>query len=350
MSTDRTNLARSLGVSEAAIDLLTDSEVFDLHVDSFLWTRLIGYDLSIAHGPGPLAGRWLSQVDLPRLRQAGIGAATWVITTNPLRSRRSRLRALVNNYRRLVALLDAEGSGARVVTNFREYEAARALGLHAAFLGVQGGNALSDPLSCEVFPVERLLRVTLVHLTNSDLGSTSSPLRLGVDRGLSSRGRALMMELEARGTLIDLAHASNQLFWDAVAAHDRTRPLIVSHTGLSGVHPHWRNLDDTQLRAIADSGGVVGVLYHSSFLGDPPWGGSVDTVASHLIHGVRTVGAQHVALGSDWDGLIATPLDMPTCLELPRLVQALLDRGLDESSIVKILGSSALRVVALARP
>lgn len=347
---DRSSWARRLGVSESAIDLMVASEVFDLHVDSFLWARILGYDLSVAHGPGPLAARWLSQADLPRLRQAGIGAATWVITTNPWRSRRGRLRALVANYRRLVGILNAEGSGARVVSNFREYRVARNLGLHAAFIGVQGGNALSDPISCAVFPVDRLVRVTLVHLTNSDLGSTSSPLRLGVDRGLLPRGRDLITELETRGTLIDLAHASKRLFWDAVAAHDPARPLIVSHTGLSGVHPHWRNLDDSQLRAVADSGGVVGILYHSSFLGDPPWGGSVVTVARHVIHGIQTIGAQHIGLGSDWDGLIATPLDMPTCLELPRLVQALLDQGLDEYSLVTILGKSALQVIARARP
>jgi membrane dipeptidase len=256
----------------------------------------------------------------------------------------------VANHRRLVGILNGEGSGVRVVTNYREYLAARAAGDQGVFIGIQGGNALSDPASAEIFPLEQLLLVTLVHLTDSDIGTTSLPLRMGPDRGLLPRGRDLLCVLESRGTLIDLAHASERLFWDVVAMHDRSRPLIVSHTGLCGVHRHWRNLDDRQLRAIADSGGVVGILYHGPFLGDAAFGGSVQVVARHLIHGIKTVGPEYLCLGSDWDGLIATPLDMPTCLELPRLVQALLDEHVDESSIAWVLGNTALRLLALARP
>lgn len=350
LSDDRSGWARHLGVSRAAVDLVVDSEVVDLHVDSFIWARLFGYDLLKRHGQGPLGARWMSQADLPRLRQAGVGSAVWIITTNPWRRRRNRLRALVANYRRLLDTLCHPESGTEVVTNYREYLAARATGKHAAFIGLQGANALSDAASPSAFPLEQLLLVTLVHLTNSDIGTTSSPLHLGRDRGLLTRGRALIQELEAQGTLVDLAHASPRLFWDVVAMHAPARPLIVSHTGLSGVTPHWRNLDDRQLRAIAESGGVAGLLFHGPFLGDPHWGGSVRSVARHLVHGIKTVGAQHLCLGSDWDGLIATPLDMPTCLELPCLVQALLDEGIDEVSIEWILGKSVLRLLALARP
>ncbi len=342
--------ARNLGVSRAAVDLLIGRDVIDLHVDSFIWTRLFGYDLRKAHGSGPIGARWLSQADLPRLRQAGVGSATWIITTNPWRRQRQRLRTLVHNYQRLVATLNHAQSAAQVVTNYREYRAVRESGLHAAFVGVQGGNAFSDPVSSDVFPLKSLLLVTLVHLTDSDIGTTSSPLRLGPDRGLLPRGRELVRELETQGTLVDLAHASKQLFWDVVAMHDRSRPLIVSHSGLSGVSQHWRNLDDRQLRAIADTGGVVGILFHGPFLGDAPWGGTVRSIARHFAHGIRTVGPEHLCLGSDWDGLIATPLDMPSCLELPRLVQALLDEGVDESSIEWILGKSVLRLLARARP
>lgn len=350
MRGNREQWARHLGVSQAAVDLVVEREVLDLHVDSFIWTRLFGYDLLRAHGQGPIFARWLSQADLPRLRQAGVGSAAWIITTNPWRSRRNRLRTVVRNHRNLVATLNQAGSGAEVVTTYRGYVAARNACRHAAFIGVQGGNAFSDPASASVFPLERLLLVTLVHLMDSDIGSTSSPLRVGQDRGLLPRGYELVRELETKGTLVDLAHASPQLFWDVVDMHERSRPLIVSHTGLSGVTRHWRNLDDRQLRAIADTGGIVGILYHGPFLGDAPWGGTVRSVARHLAHGTKTVGAEHLCLGSDWDGLIATPLDMRSCLELPRLVQALLDEGVKESSIEWILGKSVLRLLERARP
>lgn len=344
------DLAPSLGVSRAALDLIDSSEVFDLHVDSFIWTRLFGYDVLKRHDAGPLAARWLGQADLPRMREAGVTAATWSITTNPWRSCRGRLRALLANFETLTSRLNEPLSGARVVANLREYQAARAAGKHAAFLGLQGGNALSDPQSCNVFPMERLLRVTLVHMTDSDLGATSSPLRIGTDRGLLRRGRELIREIEARGTLLDLAHASERLFWDAMAEHDPSRPVLVSHTGLSGVHRHWRNLDDRQLKAVANSGGIVGILYHGPFLGEAPWGGRVRTVANHIAHGIKVIGARHMALGSDWDGLIATPLDMPTVAEFPRLVQAMLDARINEQDIVAVLGRSALALVAAVRP
>ena len=123
----------------------------------------------------------------------------------------------------------------------------------------------------------------------------------------------------------------------------------MTHTGVSGVHPHWRNLDDEQLRAIADSGGTVGVMYQSSFLGDRALGGSAETIVRHLAHIVETVGEDHASLGSDWDGAITPPRDMPTCLELPKLVQIMLDRGWDDTRIRKILGGNFLRVVEALR-
>ena len=125
--------------------------------------------------------------------------------------------------------------------------------------------------------------------------------------------------------------------------------MTVTHTGVSGVTPHWRNLDDEQLRAVADTGGTVGVMYQSSFLGEPFFGGRARAVADHLMHIVKTVGDDHASLGSDWDGAIVPPRDMPTCLELPRVVQLLLDRNLSPASIQKILGGNFLRALALLR-
>ena len=81
---DRNRWAQSLGVSVAAIDLLLDSDVIDLHIDAFIWSRILGYDLCRWHDRGPLFARYLSQTDLPRLNAAGITGAIWSITTNPL--------------------------------------------------------------------------------------------------------------------------------------------------------------------------------------------------------------------------------------------------------------------------
>jgi membrane dipeptidase len=342
--------ARQLGISREAVDLYLASDVVDLHVDSFIWWRTVGYDPRRRHGRGLFGARFYGQVDFPRILEAGVTGATWVVTTNPLRRARSRTETCLRNLRDLRALFDSVREQFQVVRNEREYREARAAGKHAAFIGIQGGNALDDsPEALDRLPDGLVLRVTIVHLTSSRLGVTSSPLRTGADTGLTDRGREFVRRLDEKRILVDLAHISKRGFRDAVAAHDRSQPLVVTHTGVSGVFDHWRNLDDDQLRAIADTGGTVGVMYQSSFLGDRPLGGSAESIVRHLEHVVRTVGEDHASLGSDWDGAIVPPRDMPTCLELPRLVQIMLDRGMRPGAIRKILGENFLRVVKAVR-
>ncbi|MBX3129521.1 MAG: membrane dipeptidase [Polyangiaceae bacterium] len=346
----RALLARELGISQHAVDLYFSSDVLDLHLDSFIWTRVFGYDLRKRHGLGLFGGAFYSQVDFPRALEAGLTGGTWVITTNPLRTARGRARTFVANLARLRSIIASVPEHLTFVRNTREYRSARAAGKHAAFIGIQGGNALdATPDSLDLIPDDAVLRVTVVHLSSSTLGATSSPLRLRGDPGLTTRGRDYVRALNARKIFVDLAHISPRGFWDAVEVHDKSQPLLVTHTGVSGVNPHWRNLDDEQLRAIADSGGTVGVMYQSSFLGDPVFAGRVESVIAHLAHIVETVGEDHASLGSDWDGAITPPRGLRTCTELPRVVDGLLRRGLSDQAVRKILGANFLRVVESLR-
>jgi membrane dipeptidase len=340
--------ARELRIPTAAVELYRSTDVIDLHIDSFIWQRTLGYDLTKRHR-APLWGALLGQVDFPRILAAEVSGATWVITTNPVRDAADRAATLAHNLDDLCATFQRASSQFAVVTSGREYDAARAAGKHAAFLGIQGGNALDLSLSDLARVCDgRVLRITLVHLSSSRIGSTSSPLRLR-DTGLSAFGARMVEVLNERRVLVDLAHISAQGFWAACDAHARHVPFLVTHTGVSGVYRHWRNLDDAQIRAVARSGGVVGIMYHAPFLGDRPWNGRVDTVARHLEHVLHVAGEDTPALGSDWDGSIITPRDMPTCLELPRLVAALMARNIPERAIKKMLGQNFLRVVREVR-
>lgn len=344
--------ARALGVSREAIDLYLASEVIDLHVDSFIWQRVFGYDLTKRHGPGLLNAWFFSQVDLPRLREAQIGGAIWVVTTNPTVREGSRSGTLVNNVERLRQIFARVPDDVALVRNVAEYEAARREGKHAAFFGVQGGNALDDQADAlDRLPEGLLVRVTLVHLSSSKIGTTSSPLAaLGGDGGgLNPFGVEFVKRLNEKRVFVDLAHIDRKGFFDAVRAHDRSLPFVVTHTGVSGVHPSWRNLDDEQLRAVADSGGTVGIMYHAGFLGDRLRAGKLASIVDHLAHVVNTVGEDYASLGSDWDGAIDTPRDMPTCLELPRLVHEMLRRGWREDRVRKVLGANFLRALRLLR-
>lgn len=344
--------ARSLGISTEAVELYLASDVIDLHVDTFIWTRCAGYDPLRRHGRGLFNGRYYSQVDLPRLREAQIAGAMWSITTNPFRSAHERAETFSENLARLTALLSSASAECSVVRDAAEYRAARAEGKHAAFLAIQGGNALDASEQALDRLGQSVVRVTLVHLTHSSLGGTSAPLPAPRgDRGLHARGKAYVEGLNARRVFVDLAHIGRRSFFDVLAVHDRSQPVIVTHTGVSGVRPSWRNLDDDQLRAVAALGGLVGVVYHGEYLSGRYFsGGRASDVARHIEHIVRTVGPDVAALGSDWDGLIVTPRDMRTCLELPRLVQALLDLGLAPDVIQNVLGRNFLRCLARLRP
>jgi membrane dipeptidase len=347
---DPSEWGHRLNISQHAIDLYLNSDVIDLHVDSFIWTRCLGYRLQRRHGSGLLGARYYSQVDIPRIRAANISGATWVITTNPWRSRTGRSRALARNLQHLTKILESQGHDVMVVGTYSEYLSARRSNLHAAFLGIQGGNAIGDQSSWSLVADSRVLRVTLMHLTNSALGFTSSPLRFGRDGGLSAAGRGLVERLNSLRIIVDLAHTSPRTFWDALESHDKSLPVLVSHTGIDAVYKSWRNLTDEQIKAVADTGGVVGVFYYGTFLGRGLFRGRLERIAAHVAHAVRLVGAQHVALGSDWDGMIVTPKDMPTCLELPKLVQALLDIGLSDTDVQSVLGASFLRMLQSVRP
>jgi membrane dipeptidase len=339
-----------VSVSRAAADLYAACEVLDLHSESFVWTRVFGYDLAARHGRGPLRARYFSQADLPRMGDAGLAGAVLSIATNPFRPAAARFGVFLRNLARLRAAVEA-GPGTAVVADVSSYRAARAQGRLACFLAVQGGNAFSSPADVERIPDGVVSRVTLVHLTDSAVGATSSPLGRSRGRGgLTPAGRDLVAALNGARVLVDLAHISRPAFADALAVHDPALPPIVSHTGVSAVCQSWRNLDDGQIRAVADRGGVIGIMYHRGFLGRPAWRVGAEAVVRHLEHAIDVGGEAVAALGSDWDGMITTPRDMPTVSELPVLVQRMLDRGFSDDRVARILGANALRVIGDVRP
>src|SRR5260221_6908066 len=93
--------AEELGISREAVEVYAASDVVDLHLDSFIWQRIFGYDLKKRHGRGLFGARFYSQVDFPRALEAGLTGGSWIITTNPLRTAAGRARAFVRNIARL---------------------------------------------------------------------------------------------------------------------------------------------------------------------------------------------------------------------------------------------------------
>lgn len=178
----------------------------------------------------------------------------------------------------------------------------------------------------------------LTHFFDNEVGGSAH----GVDRGgLTPLGHAVIERMEALGMLVDLAHASPTLIDDVLAR--ATKPVVVSHTGVAATCPGPRNLTDDQLRRIAATGGLVGIGY---------WDGAVcdispQSIARAIVHAVTVAGADHVALGSDWDGAVVTSFDAS---DLPLVTAALLDAGLPEDVIARIMGENVLALLARTLP
>jgi membrane dipeptidase len=345
------DMAHRLNVSVAAVDLIRHSDVIDLHLDTFIAWRLVGYDFRKRHAKGPFGRHLWGHSDLPRLREGGYTGAGWSITTNPFRSAASRWRIFERNLATFRRLVDETQGAMKLVRTAGEYREARKAGAHAVFLSIQGGHALeAAPQGAASVPEQLVTRVTLVHLLSSTLGTTSSPLRIGSDAHLTERARAFVHDLNANRVFVDLAHIHPVSFRDAVEVHDRSQPLLVTHTGVSAVCPSWRNIDDDQIRAVAATGGTIGIIFQPGFLRRR--GGPTDgrMIVEHMRHVMNVAGEDFVSLGSDLDGFISPPPGLTSVHELPRLVQYMLDAGIAETAIQKILGGNFLRALALLRP
>ncbi len=349
----RAPLERPEGVSDHAMDVLAAAEVVDLHLDSFIVRRLVGRDLNQRHGIGPLGGRMFGHLDFPTAAASGLTGGMWSITTNPFRTAAGRWRVFLANLESLRDQVAASEGAVALVRDMAEWRQARATGAHACLVAIQGGNAIeAAPEGIASVPDDLVTRVTLVHLTNAVFGPSSSPLSLGrgARGGLTAAGRELVASLNAHRVFVDLAHIGERAFWDAVDAHDPTQPLLATHTGVDGVRPHWRNLTDEQVRAVANTGGVVGIIFQAGFLARRGGPRDVNMVVEHMEHVVKVAGEDAVALGSDYDGAIIPPPDLRDGFGPARLVDAMLRRGWPELRIHKALGLNFLRTFAALRP
>lgn len=345
----------------AAADLHQRLLIVDLHADALLWPR----DL-LQHGMPPApASQAGGHVDVPRLIEGNVALQAFTIVTKmprnpqlenngddtdnitplalasrwPLRSWSSLTeRALVQAAKLQEAAARSQGrlSLIRSRADLAAYLQRREQEPHitAGFLGVEGAHALEGNLA----NIDRLYDAGVrmmapTHFFDNDIAGS---LHGQSKAGLSRKGQEMIRRMEAKHMLLDLAHASPRTVSDALAI--ATRPVLVSHTGVKGTCNNARNLSDEQLRAIARKGGVVGIGYWQTAV----CGTDAAAVARAIIYASRLIGAQHVALGSDFDGAVAMPFDTAG---LVLITQALQQRGMSEADIRLVMGGSALRLL-----
>jgi len=220
---------------------------------------------------------------------------------------------------RMHALCDRAEGAVRIAGTSAELEDNLAYGRISAVLGVEGAQALEGrPARVSELRARGVRFMSLTHLSNNELGGSSSPL-MG-DRPLTPLGREVVDAMAAARLSVDVAHASHRTFRD-LAAHRAAR-LFCSHTGVNGAARSWRNLEDAELRVLAERGGVVGILFATIYLG----GREIDDVVRHLEHALDVCGEDAVALGSDFDGIVPLPRGLRDVTDVWKVVDALARR------------------------
>jgi microsomal dipeptidase-like Zn-dependent dipeptidase len=345
-------------VSDRARELHARLWVADLHADSLLWGR----DLLVRSDRG--------QVDVPRLVDGNVGLQVLAVTTksprhlnierNDDRSDDVILMALAQGWppatwRRLLPRAlhlagRAHAMAARADGRFRiiatradlaAYETARRHrpAITAGLLSIEGAHALDgDPANVEVVADAGFRMMSPSHFFDNAFGGSAHGIEKG---GLTDRGREMVERMEARGMLVDLAHASAATVDDVLAM--ATRPVVASHTGLRGSCDNARNLTDAHARAIAETGGILGIGFWPTACG----GDDVASIARAIGYAVGVAGAEHVGLGSDFDGAVPEPFD---ATGLVRLTDALLDAGLSDDDIGHVMGGNVRRLLADVLP
>lgn len=328
-------------LSDTARAVLAEHPPIDLHADTLMWSRWTGYDLHKAHEPPlPLAALG-GHVDVPRMAAGGMSAQFFGLVSLPLASRvRGMARVVHEQIDQLEAQISRRPGKLRLVRTADEIAAARAGGAMGALLGIEGAHALEGDLdNVAVFARRGVRYIGLLHFSDNEAGHPAYGRGRRDDAGLTPWGVALVERCEAEKVIVDLAHVNKRGLLDACRV--ARKPPIVSHTGVLGAFDHWRNIDDEQLRAVADKGGVVGVIFCPRYVG----GDGLEPVVKHLKHIVDVVGEDAAALGSDWDGFIVPTGPLKDPRGLPDLADALLAAGLTRSAVGKILFDNAMRVL-----
>lgn len=345
-------------VTSTAKELHEKIIVADLHADSLLWAR----DLSERSEQG--------HVDLPRLREGNVGLQVFSIVNDvPVGiniesnatdhidslallsiaqlwppqtwfSPYQRTLWQINKLRELAQ----HNSDLLLVTSRNELAAwkrrrERGEKVIAAVLALEGAQPIVGyPAWLDSLQGAGLRIIGITHFFDNEFAGSAHGERKG---GLSDEGRVLINTLEQYGIIIDLAHASPQAIDDILGI--ATKPVLVSHTGVRATCNNRRNLSDDQLRRIADKGGIVGI----GFWDVATCGNDVEAIARAVKHAIAVMGPDHVALGSDFDGSVATPLDASRHVEL---TAALLDAGIDQTTVAKVMGGNVIVFLQRALP
>lgn len=182
-----------------------------------------------------------------------------------------------------------------------EVDSLRALGKKAFLIALENGYGIGNDLgNIKTMRDLGVVYISLCHFRDNAICNTSSKKGSDPSKGLTEFGKKVIEEMNRQGILIDLSHPSAGTFWDCVRYSKA--PVICSHSGAKAVYGHDRGLDNKQLKALAENGGVIQIYSVPEYLGRPRGRVTIDDMMEHFDHCVEVAGAEHVGIGSDFDG------------------------------------------------
>lgn len=366
-------------IAERARKLHFSSIVLDTHDDTTQRFFTKDFDIGKRNPDGA--------IDIPRMREGGMNAiffSIWIdgriMGAPAVQKALDQIDAVhenVNRYAKdLVFCRTAE-----------EVRRAHAQGKIAALIGVEGGHMIGNDIRVlRMFGDLGVRYMTLTHFYNDEWAdsSTAKPEH----NGLTDFGKDIVREMNRQGIMVDISHVSDKTFYDALEVSKA--PLIASHSSCRALCNHVRDMSDDMIKALAAKGGVIQINYEKSFIDqgykdaqEKLSGGVVtlidtlrkecgdeqgcmerkmaalekqavaegklphvswERIVDHIDHAVKLAGADHVGLGSDFDGA-NMPEGMEDCTHLPQITEALMRKGYSDDDIRKILGGNLLRVM-----
>jgi membrane dipeptidase len=325
--------------------------VADLHAHPGLTAHWLKRDLARPYPPprrgyNPLR----QQLDVPRMVEGGLRLLTACAYTPTLPGFSSPFRGASAQLDSVEALCARVPERLQLARRRGEVAAALANGRIAVVHAAEGGHHLEGSLeNLERLAARGLRYLTLTHFVHNGL---AQPARQGPysafrgPPGLTELGRRVVKKCEELGVLVDVTHCSDRSFADVASL--ATRPLLATHTGFRRFSPVERNLSDEQLRLVARSGGMVGVISWSWLLKPRGLSADVEEMADAVVHASLVAGPRHVGIGTDFDGYVWSARRIREARHYPALTDALAKRGFTEDELRGILGGNYLRVLGEA--
>jgi membrane dipeptidase len=366
-------------LTEKARKLHFSSIVVDTHDDTTQRFLDGKFDLGVRGASG--------SIDIPRMKEGGLGAiffSIWV--PSKITGPEAVDRALIQ--------IDAVREQVRkhsndivLATTAAEIREARKQGKIAALMGVEGGHMINSDLGVlRSYAALGVRYMTLTHSGNDEWADSSTDK--AAHNGLTDFGNDVVREMNRLGVMVDISHVSDKTFYDALEVSKA--PLFASHSSCRAICAAPRNMTDQMMKDLAAKGGVVQINYHVGFLsqefrdaekanpeldkartaelvkrcGDNEACQIIEgerltreyveqgklprvdfaRIIEHIDHAVKVAGVDHVGLGSDFDGA-NMPYGMEDATKLPKITEALLQKGYSEGDVRKILGENTLRVM-----